>query len=86
MSVEETAVQPLDRAIALGQQYGIHINLCLHRIPGYCINGRELEPFQLFDSPRDSMERALKAAAYHWRYLVANIFAGIGSIAKCSNY
>lgn len=69
MTIEETALQPLDRAIALGQQYGIHINLCLHRIPGYCVNDRELERFQLFDSPRDSMERALEAATFHWRYL-----------------
>lgn len=69
MTIDEAALQPLDRAIALGRQYGIHINLCLHRIPGYCVNGRELEPFQLFDSPRDAMERALEAALHHWRYL-----------------
>jgi endoglucanase len=69
MTIDEAGLQPLDQAIALGRQYGIHINLCLHRIPGYCVNGRELEPFQLFDSPRDSMERALEAATYHWRHL-----------------
>jgi endoglucanase len=69
MTIDEMALQPLDRAISLGQQYGIHINLSLHRIPGYCVNGRELEPFQLFDSPRDSMERALEAAVFQWRYL-----------------
>jgi len=69
MTIDEAALQPLDRAIDLGRLYGIHINLCLHRIPGYCVNGRELEPDQLFDSPRDSMERALEAAVHHWRYL-----------------
>ena len=69
MAIDEAALQPLDRAIDLGRQYGIHINLCLHRIPGYCVNGRELEPDQLFDSPRDSMERALDAAVHHWHYL-----------------
>ena len=69
MTIDELALQPLDRAIDLGRQYGIHINLCLHRIPGYCVNNSELEPYQLFDSPRDSMERALEAAVYHWRYL-----------------
>ena len=52
MRIDDAALQPLDIAIALGRQYGIHIDLCLHRIPGYCVNGRELEPFQLFDSPR----------------------------------
>jgi endoglucanase len=69
MTIDEAALQPLDRGIDLGRRYGIHINLCLHRIPGYCVNGREFEPYQLFDSPRDSMERALEAAVHHWRYL-----------------
>jgi endoglucanase len=69
MTVNELALQPLDQAIDLGRQYGIHINLCLHRIPGYCVGGSELEPYQLFNSPRDSMERALEAAVYQWRYL-----------------
>jgi endoglucanase len=69
MTIEDSGLQPLDRAISLGQQFGIHVNLCLHRIPGYCINGRELEPFQLFDSPQDSMQRAMEAATFHWRYL-----------------
>jgi len=68
-TINLAALQYLDRAIDLGRQYGIHINLCLHRIPGYCVNGRELEPYQLFDSQRDSMERALDAAVYHWRHL-----------------
>jgi endoglucanase len=69
MSIDDAALQPLDRAIDLGRQYGIHINLCLHRIPGYCVNSAELEPYQLFRSPRDSMERALEAAVHQWRYL-----------------
>src|SRR5664280_664011 len=69
MTINKANLEPLDRAIDLGRQYGIHINLCLHRIPGYCVNGRELEPYQLFDSPPDSMKRALEAAVYHWRYL-----------------
>lgn len=69
MSINERALRPLDRAIDLGRQYGIHISLCLHRIPGYCVNNGEVEPYRLFDSSRDSMERALEAAVYHWRYL-----------------
>lgn len=69
MTIDEMALRPLDRGIELGRQYGIHINLCLHRIPGYCVNGSELEPYQLFNSPRGSMERALEAAVHHWRFL-----------------
>ncbi len=68
LKIDERALQPIDRAIEFGRQHGIHVNLCLHRIPGYCVNGREHEPFQLFDSPRDAMLRALEAATHHWRY------------------
>ncbi len=68
MKIDEDALQPIDQAIEWGRQYGIHINLNFHRIPGYCVNGRELEPYQMFDSPRDSMERALEAAVHHWSY------------------
>lgn len=69
MKIEEAALQPLDQAIEWGRQYGIHINLGLHRIPGYCVNGRDAEPFQLFESSRDSMQRALEAAVHHWSFL-----------------
>ena len=76
MTISEVGLQPLDRAINLGQQHGVHVNLCLHRIPGYCVNASTIEPDQLFDSPRDSMERALAAAAYHWE-LLAKRYKGI---------
>jgi endoglucanase len=68
MVIDPEALKPLDRAVELGRQYGVHVCLGFHRIPGYCVNGRELEPYQLFDSPRDSMERALAAAVHHWTY------------------
>jgi endoglucanase len=67
--INEAELQALDQGIELGRQYGIHINLCLYRIPGYCVCGSELEPYQLFNSPRDSMEQALEAAVHQWRYL-----------------
>lgn len=67
MHIEEEALKPIDEAIEFGRRYGIHINLNFHRIPGYCVNGRNLEPELLFDSPRDSMQRALEASIHHWR-------------------
>ncbi len=69
LTIDEEALKPLDEAIAFGLQYGIHLNLGLHRIPGYCVNGRELEPHQLFDGPPAGMKRALEAAVHHWKYL-----------------
>ncbi len=76
--VDGSALQPVDQAIEWGRQYGIHINLCMHRIPGYCVNQRELEPFLLFDSSRESMQRALAAATRHWSFF-AERYRGIPS-------
>jgi endoglucanase len=69
MTIRDADLQPIDDAIAFGRHYGVHVNLALHRIPGYCVNGAALEPDRLFDSPRESMQRALRAATHHWRYL-----------------
>ena len=79
MIIDESALHSLDEAVDLGRSYNIHINICLHRIPGYCVNGRELEPYQLFDSSHDSMERALEAAVHHWRYLAERYKDATGS-------
>lgn len=68
MTIDESALAPVDQAIAWGKQYGIHLNVCLHRIPGYCVNRRDLEPYRLFDSTPDAMARALEAATHHWSY------------------
>ncbi len=69
MQIDEDAFKPIDEAIELGRRHNIYINFCMHRLPGYCVNGRELERFLLFDSPRDSMQRALDAAVHHWSYI-----------------
>jgi endoglucanase len=68
LTINEDSLRPLDQALEFGSKYGIHLCMGFHRIPGYCVNGRELEPFQLFDSPMDSMQKALGAACHHWGY------------------
>ncbi len=78
MEIEEKELAPIDEAIEWGREFGIHVNLNFHRIPGYCVNGREKEPAQLFDSPRAALERALPAAAHHWRTF-AKRYKGIPS-------
>jgi endoglucanase len=35
--IREEKIEPIDRAIRMGDRYAIHVNLCLHRAPGYCI-------------------------------------------------
>ena len=77
-TIDERALAPIDEAIEFGHRHGIHVNVCLHRIPGYCVNQRELEPFLLVDSPRDSMLKALDAASHHWRVFAAR-YKGIPS-------
>lgn len=69
MRIDDDALKPVDQALEFGRRHGVYMNICLHRIPGYCVNGREREPYQLFDSARESMQRALEAAVHHWRHL-----------------
>jgi endoglucanase len=65
--IREEPLKKLDQAIDLGRQYGVHININFHRIPGYCINGREMEPADLFSDRREARDRALDAAVLHWK-------------------
>ena len=76
--VREDALKRIDDGIALGRQYGIHINLNFHRIPGYCINDRGLEPADLFTDYKPQREKALAAAAFHWKTF-ARRYKGIPS-------
>jgi endoglucanase len=74
--VNEEPLKQIDRAIELGRQYKIHVNLNFHRIPGYCINERELEPADLFSGTKAQRDRALAAAQFHWQ-IFAKRFKGI---------
>jgi endoglucanase len=65
--IREEPLKQIDHAVDLGKQYGVHININFHRIPGYCINQRELEPADLFTGTKPQRDKALKAAAFHWQ-------------------
>ena len=69
MTIDEEGLRKVDEAVEYGEKHGLHVNLNLHRIPGYCVNQRELEPHLLFDSPREEMELAMEAALLHWQTL-----------------
>lgn len=68
--IDEQQMKEIDEVVAMGDKYGVHINLNLHRIPGFCINPPE-EPFNLWKD-----NEALDAAVYHWSYL-AKRYKGI---------
>lgn len=76
--IDEQIIEDIDDVIEMGRQYNIHINLNFHRVPGYCINGREQEPADLFDDTPEKMQKALDAAVYHWKYF-ARRYKGIPS-------
>ncbi len=76
--VREAPLKEIDRGIELGRQHGIHINLNFHRIPGYCINQRELEAADLFSGTKVQRDKALDAAVFHWKTF-ARRYKGIPS-------
>jgi endoglucanase len=76
--IREEPLKKIDQAVELGKQYQIHVNLNFHRIPGYCINQRELEPADLFSGTKAERDRALEAAVFHWRTF-AKRYKGIPS-------
>ncbi|MFZ1292396.1 MAG: cellulase family glycosylhydrolase [Melioribacteraceae bacterium] len=71
LEIDEDVFKDIDEVIEFGKQYNIHINLNLHRVPGYCINGRDLEPMDLFEDSLENMQTALNAVIHHWKYIAA---------------
>jgi len=72
LKMDEKVLKEIDQAVAYGIKYKVHVNLNLHRIPGYCVNPPE-EPLNLW---KDS--KALEAAVFHWRHF-AKRYKGISS-------
>jgi endoglucanase len=65
--IREEPLKQIDRAIDLGKRYGVHVNLNFHRCPGYCINGREQEPADLFTGTAAQRAKAQEAVIRHWQ-------------------
>lgn len=76
--VREEPLREIDRAVELGRKHGVHVNINFHRVPGYCINGRELEPFDLWTGRAAERQKALDAAVFHWR-VFARRYKGVPS-------
>ena len=61
--LDERVLKELDAALEFGRRYGVHVNLNLHRAPGYCVNPPK-EPFDLWKE-----EEAQEACAFQWAHL-----------------
>lgn len=71
--IKNEVLDQLDTVLDWGEKYGIHIDLNIHRAPGYCVNRNDLEPYDLFKD-----KDALDAFCYHWD-LFAKRYKGISS-------
>jgi endoglucanase len=70
LQLREEELVHIDQAVDLGRKHGVHVNLNLHRAPGYCVNPPK-EPLDLWKD-----EKALEACSYHWAQL-AKRYKGI---------
>lgn len=70
LKLDESQLKHVDDAVSHGRRLGVHVNLNLHRAPGYCVNPPE-EPLDLFKDAR-----ALEACAHHWGHF-ARRYRGI---------
>lgn len=60
LKMDEAQLKHIDAAIEFGKEHGVHVNLNLHRAPGYCVNPPK-EPLDLWTD-----SAALDASAHHW--------------------
>ena len=72
----EQPLKEIDQVIAWARVRGIHVNLCLHRAPGYCVNSPK-EPLDLWGYGSGSDE-ARQQFAEQWRMFAAR-YRGIPS-------
>ncbi|MGA3263127.1 MAG: cellulase family glycosylhydrolase [Terracidiphilus sp.] len=85
MKIDEKKIEPIDRVIRLGEKHGIHVNICLHRAPGYCCfdDGSETDtdPITHITRKRPNLFRdqaTLDAFVNQWVFF-AGRYAGISS-------
>jgi endoglucanase len=72
LTLREADLKDIDQAVELGRKHGVHVNLNLHRAPGYCVNPPK-EPLDLWTD-----DKALEACAFHWAHF-AKRYKGIAN-------
>ena len=71
--LKESMLQKVDRVVALGNRYHLHVDLNFHRAPGYCINSDPAEPLNLWKD-----KEAEDAFCFQWQTF-ARRYQGISS-------
>ena len=61
--IDDAALAPLDQALEWGERYGLHIQFCFHRAPGYSVNRWPAEKKSLFRDPA-----VLEVCCRHWAH------------------
>ena len=72
LTLREEELNHIDTAVELGRKHSVHVNLNLHRAPGYCVNPPK-EPSDLWKD-----EKALDACAFHWAHF-AKRYQGVAN-------
>ncbi|MFZ0684007.1 MAG: cellulase family glycosylhydrolase [Terriglobales bacterium] len=72
-TINEKQIEPIDRAIRLGEKYGIHVNICLHRAPGLCILDTMNEKLTGISVTKEKTDvftdpHTLEAFAHQWAF------------------
>jgi len=62
--IHEPMLAKLDRAVELGDKYGMHVSINFHRGPGYSVNREFTEPHNLWKDAEP-----LKAFCFQWQML-----------------
>lgn len=75
----EAVLEQIDRTVELGRKHGLHIQLSLHRAPGYSVNPERAEPFNLW---KDAA--AVEAFCTQWKML-ARRYVAVGDNALSIN-
>jgi aryl-phospho-beta-D-glucosidase BglC (GH1 family) len=78
----EQPLKEIDQAVAWGQARQVHVNLCLHRAPGYCVNP-PAEPLNLW-ADGSGGDQARQQFADQWSMFAAR-YRGIPSTGLSFN-
>ena len=61
--IDDAALSPLDEVVTWARKYGLHVQFCFHRAPGFSVNRAPAESRDLFSDPE-----AQHACELHWRH------------------